>query len=173
MTLQFSGVINPTQTIAVRDVDWIVTNSTGGAVALGAVLLLPTGSDGYVTTAISVTAASTGVPGANIVADGWFGVVVDFLGGAGAASTQIKVRVKGVVDALGTGAAAWAADQLFVPDSTPGNILVASVVATAGEANKKAIASVVSAEVSTFAATSLRTFLFDGINGFGRAGGAV
>lgn len=173
MTIAFSSTTPPTQSVSARDIDWIVTNSTGGAVALGAVLLLATGTDGYVTAATSVTAASTGVPGANIVEDGWFGVVVDFLGGAGAASTKIKVRVKGTVDALGTAAAEWAADQLFAPDSTPGNILVASVVATAGEANKKLVAQVVASETVTHGDTVLRSFLFDGINGFGRAGGAV
>lgn len=170
MTLQFGTTANMASA-AVHPTDWIVT--TTPAVSIGTVLLLPTGTDGYVSTGVNVTAASTGIPGANIVEDGWFGVVVDLMGGAGAAGTRVKVRVKGVVDAFGTAAAAWAADQLFAPDSTPSNVLKPLIVATAGDANKKAIASVVSAESTTHASTLLRTFLFDGINGFGRAGGAV
>ena len=179
MTLEVNLCANPPAQAEVRPVDWIVTNNTGGAVALNKVYLLPTGSDGYVTTCISCTSASVGVPGANIVEDGWFGVVIDLLGGGGLNGTPVKVRVKGTVDILATSMlvlgnpVAWAADQLFTVDTGTLDTLLSSIVATAGEANKKLIGMVVLAEASTHGSTLARTFLFDGINGFGRAGGAA
>ena len=170
MSLQFTAVAAPGTGLQVTSVDNRVTLS-GITATIGDCLLLPTDTSGIASTAIAPTSASTGVPGANIVEDGWFGIVIDLLGGGGADGTDVIVRTKGVVKAWTSASAAIAIDQAFAPNTS--KQMTASVVATAGEANKKLVAVTMESDAAGSPATILRVVLFDGINGFGRAGGAT
>jgi len=170
MSLQLSAVAPPDASLQWTTVDNRVTLS-GITATVGDCLLLPTDTSGIASTAIAPTSASIGVPGANIVEDGWFGIVIDLLGGGGADATDVIVRTKGIVIAWTSASAALAVDQAFAPNTS--KQMTASVVATAGEANKKLVAVTTESDAAGSPATALRKVLFDGINGFGRAGGAT
>lgn len=170
MSLQITAVAPPDASAQWTTVDNRVTLS-GITATVGDCLLLPTDTSGIASTAIAPTSVSTGVPGVNIIEDGWFGIVIDLLGGGGADGTDVLVRTKGIVKAWTSAGAAFAVDQAFAPNTS--KQMAASVTLTLGEANKKLVAVTTESDAAGSPATILRTVLFDGINGFGRSGGAT
>jgi hypothetical protein len=107
--MELQDVMGPGYGPFPKDTFGVVVNNTGTTLALGDLIMLDMNNaantsliPGNILSPLSLAVLPNvigvgGLSGTTTVSGHWFGIVVDLLGGAGAASTGVKVQFQGIV----------------------------------------------------------------------------